>query len=55
MAIEHNNCSVLNLRIYTCRPTEKTTLPAAKYDAQEFFKLVKKIAPVSIMALLMTS
>ncbi|KAA6419507.1 MAG: hypothetical protein FRX49_10605 [Trebouxia sp. A1-2] len=27
------------------KPTEKQTLPAAKYDAQEFQKLLKKIAP----------
>lgn len=38
--------------IYACRPTEKATLPAAKYDAQEFSKLVKKLAPVSVVALL---
>lgn len=31
-----------------CRPTEKATLPVAKYDAQELKKLVKKIAPVSL-------
>lgn len=30
-----------------CRPTEKQTLPAAQYDAQEFQKLLKKMAPVS--------
>ncbi len=33
--------------LFVCRPTEKQTLPAAKYDAQEFQKLLKKIAPVS--------
>lgn len=27
------------------KPTEKQTLPAAKYDAQEFQKLLKKMAP----------
>ncbi|DBA75037.1 TPA: hypothetical protein ACH3X1_010374 [Trebouxia sp. C0004] len=27
------------------KPTEKQTLPAATYDAQEFSKLLKKIAP----------
>ncbi|KAL3143257.1 phosphate transporter (Pho88) [Trebouxia sp. C0009 RCD-2024] len=29
----------------TGKPTEKATLPAAQYDAQELAKLVKKIAP----------
>ena len=36
-----------SLQMVTCRPTEKKNLPAAKYDAEEFKKLVKKLAPVS--------
>ena len=40
-----------SLHMLTCRSTEKKNLPAAKYDAEEFKKLVKKLAPVRLALL----